>query len=159
MSDGAGNENRRHASEPLSRRMLTSKIHRARVTAANIDYEGSVTIDQDLLEAADICEFEQVHIWNVTSGARLVTYAMQGDRGSGEICVNGAAARLAGAGDIIIIATFSDIPGEAVSSHQPKIVLLDERNRITDSAAREIAGPRVRSSGAQTGEKTGPRRV
>ena len=89
------------------REMFRSKIHRATVTHANLAYEGSVTIDDDLLKAADILEFEKVHVWNVTRGTRLVTYAMRGEPGSGVICINGAAAHLVSPGDLVIIATFA----------------------------------------------------
>src|SRR5881398_142194 len=92
---------------PGRRSMLKSKIHRATVTDANVDYKGSVTIDSRLLEAADILPFEEVHVWNVTSGTRLRTYAMAGEAGSGVVCINGAAAHLAKPGDIVIIATFT----------------------------------------------------
>src|SRR3954467_14182425 len=88
------------------RSMLKSKLHRATVTHADVDYEGSLTLDRDLLEAADILPWEEVHIWNVTRGNRLMTYAMEAPAGSGIVCVNGAAAHLAKPGDIVIIATF-----------------------------------------------------
>jgi aspartate 1-decarboxylase len=131
---------------PLSRRMLKSKLHRARVTDADVNYEGSVTIDKDLLEAADIYEYEQVHLWNVTRGTRLVTYAMIADRGSGSICVNGAAAHLAGPGDVVIISTFCEVPEPLARAHRPNIVLLDDHNRIKELNAAELAGPKRRGS-------------
>src|SRR5947199_1023623 len=93
----------------LRRSMLKSKIHRATVTQADVDYEGSLTLDADLLHAADIVPFEEVHVWNVTRGTRLRTYAMEGPAGSGVVCVNGAAARLAGPGALISIATFTEM--------------------------------------------------
>ena len=91
------------------RRMFASKIHRATVTGADVDYEGSVTIDRDLLDAAGILEWEEVQIWDVTNGARLATYAIAGERGSGDICINGAAAHLVRPGDLVILATFVDL--------------------------------------------------
>src|SRR3954451_6887598 len=89
------------------RSMLRSKIHRATVTQADVDYEGSLTLDTDLLQAADILPFEEVHVWNVSRGTRFRTYAMAGPKGSGVVCANGAAALLARPGDLVIIATFS----------------------------------------------------
>jgi aspartate 1-decarboxylase len=110
--------------------MLKSKIHRARVTDANLDYEGSITIDARLLEASGILPFEQVHVWNVTSGTRFVTYAMLGGRDTGEVVINGAAAHLAKKGDIIIIAEFDTLTNEEVAHHRPRLVYVDEKNRI-----------------------------
>src|SRR5438270_13452220 len=101
-----GEENRVPSGEgalPVRRTMLKSKIHRATVTHADVDYEGSVTLDAHLLEAADILPYEEVHVWNVTRGTRLRTYAMVGEPGSGIVCINGAAARLAHPGDLVII--------------------------------------------------------
>ncbi|MCD6497291.1 MAG: aspartate 1-decarboxylase [Deltaproteobacteria bacterium] len=114
----------------MTRRMFRSKIHRAVVTEANLNYEGSVSIDVDLMDAADILPNEEVHIWNVTNGSRLVTYAIPAESGSGVICLNGAAARLASKGDIVILATFTDMAEEEACRHQPTIVRVDERNRI-----------------------------
>jgi aspartate 1-decarboxylase len=125
----------------MRRTLFKSKIHRATVTHADLEYEGSVTIDRDLMVAADIVEHEQVHIWNVTSGSRLVTYALEGAPGSGEVCVNGAAAHQAKPGDLVIIATFAEMDAREAAAHQPKVVLVDGQNRIVDSAAKEIPGP------------------
>ncbi len=125
----------------MRRTLFKSKIHRATVTHADLEYEGSVTIDRDLMAAADIVEHEQVHIWNVTRGTRLVTYALEGPAGSGEVCVNGAAAHQAKPGDLVIIATFAEMDAEEAAAHRPKVVLVDARNRIVDSAAKEIPGP------------------
>ena len=97
--------------------MFKSKIHRATVTHADLEYEGSVTIDLDLLEAAQILPFEAVHVWNVTRGTRLITYALEGPRGSGAICVNGAAAHLNSPGDLVIIATFAEMTAEEARLH------------------------------------------
>jgi aspartate 1-decarboxylase len=116
------------------RRMLKSKIHRARVTDANVNYEGSLTLDSSLLEAADILPFEQVHLWNVTRGSRLTTYAIAGEPRSGVVCVNGAAAHLVQPGDIIIVATFADIDEAAARMHRPRVVFVDEANRIRSTA-------------------------
>ena len=110
--------------------LFKSKLHRAVVTDANVDYEGSITIARDLMEAAEILEHEQVHVWNVTRGTRLSTYALGGPAGEGGVCLNGAAAHLAEIGDRIIIATFAEVPSELASSWKPRVVLLDADNRI-----------------------------
>jgi aspartate 1-decarboxylase len=125
----------------MNRFMLKSKIHRATVTHADVDYEGSLTLDANLLEAADIIPNEEVHVWNVTRGTRLRTYAIAGGPGSGVVCVNGAAAHLAKPGDRVIIATFTMLDDAAVRTHRPKIVYVDEQNRIRPDRAVEIAGP------------------
>ncbi len=124
--------------------MFKSKIHRARVTHADLDYEGSLTIDADLLAAADILPYEEVHIWNVTRGSRLTTYAIEGQRGSGVVCANGAAAHLVRPGDLIIIATFAQVAEIDAPSHRPTVVRVDERNRIANPSLVEIAGPQRR---------------
>jgi aspartate 1-decarboxylase len=126
--------------------MLKSKIHRATVTQADVDYEGSLTLDRDLLEAADILAFEEVQVWNVTRGSRFRTYAMEGERGSGVVCVNGAAAHLARPGDLIIVATYSPMDDAAARAHRPRIVLLDRDNRIKQANATEVAGPARRGT-------------
>jgi aspartate 1-decarboxylase len=110
--------------------MLKAKIHRATVTGTDLNYEGSISIDQDLLEAAGILPFEALHIWNVTNGTRITTYAITAERGSGEICLNGAAARHVQQGDSIIIAAFCQLEANETSSHRPRIVLVDEANRV-----------------------------
>ena len=115
----------------MHRILLKSKIHRATVTEADLEYEGSVTVDRDLMDAADFLQYEQVHIFNVTNGNRFLTYVIEGKRGSSEICVNGAAAHLAGEGDILIIASFSSYNEEECKTHAPKLVYVDEENRIT----------------------------
>lgn len=125
----------------MRRQVFKSKLHRATVTHADVEYEGSVTIDEDLLEASDIAEYEAVHIWNVTNGSRLVTYALKGPRGSRVICINGAAAHLTKPGDKVIIATFADMDAEELAQHKPTVVLLDEENRIKEAKATEVAGP------------------
>jgi aspartate 1-decarboxylase len=116
----------------MRRRMFASKIHRATVTGADVDYEGSVTIDQDLLDAAGILEWEEVHIWDVTNGARLSTYAISGPRGSGAVCVNGAAAHLVDPGDIVILATFGEFDEAEALRHQPTVVFVDSENRVKE---------------------------
>ena len=116
----------------MNRTLLKSKIHRATVTEADLEYEGSVTIDRDLMDAADFYHYEQVHIFNITNGNRLVTYVIEGERGSGEICVNGAAAHLATKGDILIIASFSSYDEEECKSHAPTLVYVDGANKIKE---------------------------
>lgn len=111
--------------------MLKSKIHRARVTDANIDYEGSITIDKELMKSADILPYERVEVLNINNGARFDTYAIEGEEG--EICVNGAAARLAARGDIVIILTYSYVESEKVNNITPKLVHVNEKNAIIKS--------------------------
>jgi aspartate 1-decarboxylase len=124
--------------------LFKSKIHRATVTHADLDYEGSVTISSELMDAAEIIEHEQVHIWNVTRGTRLVTYALRGDPGSGIICINGAAAHLAEPGDKVIIATFAEVDANEARGWKPTVVLVDDKNRVADGEYRELAGPKRR---------------
>lgn len=114
----------------MHRTLLKSKIHRARVTQADLHYEGSVTVDQALLEAANIREYEQVDIYNITNGARLTTYAITGPPGSGTICINGAAAHLAKPGDLVIIVSYAQYSEEEAKSHKPLVYLVDEQNQI-----------------------------
>ncbi len=113
------------------RTMLKSKIHRARVTDGNIAYEGSVTIDKKLMEAADILPYEQVHILNINNGARFHTYAIEGKENGGDICLNGAAARLVAKGDIVIILTYAQMTEDEIHDYHPKLVYVDEHNKIT----------------------------
>ncbi|HWO93425.1 MAG TPA: aspartate 1-decarboxylase [Dehalococcoidia bacterium] len=114
------------------RTMLRGKIHRARVTEANPDYEGSVTIDADLMEAAGILPFEQVHILDITNGQRLQTYAIEGERGSGEVCVNGAAARLVAKDDLVIILAYGLMGDDEARRHEPQLAYVDasDGNRL-----------------------------
>jgi aspartate 1-decarboxylase len=112
------------------RTMLKSKIHRATVTDGNIDYEGSITIDKKLMEEADILPYEQVQVLNINNGARFSTYAIEGEGGSGDICLNGAAARLAVKGDLVIILTYTEMSDEEACSHQPKIVQVNANNEV-----------------------------
>lgn len=107
--------------------MLKSKIHRARVTRANLNYEGSITIDRELMEAADILPYEKVQVLDINNGARLETYAIEG--GPGEICINGAAARLIAEGDLVIILSYRLVPEEEASRHLTKLVYVDSENR------------------------------
>jgi aspartate 1-decarboxylase len=110
-------------------RMLKSKIHRATVTETNLEYEGSLTIDPVLMEAAGIFQWEELHIWDVTNGARISTYAISGEPGSGTICINGAAAHLVNRGDVIIIATFVLVDEAEARKHSPRIVFVDAGNQ------------------------------
>ncbi len=112
--------------------MLKSKIHRACITQADLDYEGSITISPELLKAADILAFEAVQVWNVTAGTRFETYAITGEIGSTDICVNGAAAHLVTPGDLIIIATFSQVLEEECAHVKPTVVFVDEFNRLKE---------------------------
>jgi aspartate 1-decarboxylase len=112
--------------------MLKSKIHRAVVTQANVEYEGSISIDTDLLEAADIVPYESVDVWDCSNGSRLTTYAIPGERGSGEICINGAAAHLVKPGDLVIIASWVDVPDAEVPGWDARRVFVDPRNRIRE---------------------------
>jgi len=112
--------------------MLKSKIHRATVTETNVDYEGSLTIDEDLLEASDILPHEQIHVWDVTNGARLITYALPGQRGSGIIGVNGAGAHIIKTGDLIIIATYAEMKNRDARRYKPLVVLVDGKNRVRE---------------------------
>ena len=128
----------------MERKMLKSKIHRATLTGADLQYEGSVTIDRDLLEAADILPYEAVCIWDVNNGSRLETYASEGERGSGVVCVNGAAARLVAPGDLVIIASFVSLDDKEARSHEPKLVFVDERNRILPTRKEEAGQGNLR---------------
>jgi len=112
--------------------MFHAKIHRARVTEADLHYVGSVTVDQELLEAAGILPYEQVDIYDITNGARLTTYALPGERGSGEIKINGAAAHLVRPGDLVIPVAYGVFEEEEARSLKPTVVLVDERNRVLE---------------------------
>jgi len=111
--------------------MLKSKLHRVTTTHADLQYEGSCAIDEDLLEAANIKEYEQIDIWNVNNGERFTTYAIRAERGSGVISVNGSAARRAAPGDIMIIATFAIYNEIELAKHEPSLIYVDSQNRIT----------------------------
>lgn len=117
----------------MKRILCKSKIHRATVTGADLQYEGSISIDADLLAAADIHEYEQVHVVNVNNGERFITYAMRADAGSGQIVVNGAGARLVQPGDLIIVFTYAEYAGEELAAFAPRFVFVDERNRVQEN--------------------------
>lgn len=127
------------------RKLLAAKIHRATVTAADVDYEGSMTVPPELLEAAGICPYESIHVWNTTRGTRLETYAIAGLPGSNDLCANGAAAHLIRPGDRVILASFAFVGAESIAEHRPKLIFVDESNRITH-AGPEIPGPHRRQS-------------
>ena len=112
------------------RKVLRGKIHRAKVTGADLHYEGSITVDKTLMEGMDLLEWEAVQVWNVTNGERFETYALEGERDSGVVCVNGAAARKVSEGDLIIIGAFTWVDEDAARKHEPKIVMVDDENRI-----------------------------
>ena len=116
---------------PSARTMLKSKIHRATVTDADLNYVGSITVDTDLLDAADIRPYEHVHVVNIANGARFETYAIEGARGTGTICLNGAAARLAQPGDLVIVLSYAQYAESELDGLEPTVVLVDERNRQT----------------------------
>lgn len=122
------------------RKMLRAKIHRAFVTMADIEYEGSITIPPELLKASDIREYEAVSVWNVTSGTRFETYAIAGVRNSDDICVNGAAAHLVTPGDRVIIASFIDIPEQKLAQHKPKLIFVGKNNKDFREEV-EVPGP------------------
>lgn len=115
----------------MMRTMCKSKIHRATVTEADLNYIGSITIDADLLEAADLSEYEQVHVVNINNGARFETYAIAGPAGSGVICLNGAAARLAHPGDKVIVISYAQYDEAELAAYRPTFIFVDEENRIT----------------------------
>ncbi len=126
----------------MRRTLFKSKLHRATVTHADLAYEGSMTIDETLMRAANILPYERVHVWNASNGSRLETYALPGEPGSGVVCVNGAAARHAQPGDVVIIATFAEAANEAeAQGWRPVVVRLDGRNRIVAAGPDEMAGP------------------
>jgi len=122
----------------MQRMMFKSKIHRATVTAANLNYEGSLTVDADLLDEADILPYEQIHVWDVSNGARLVTYALPGRRGSGQVCVNGAGAHLVKPGDLVIVATYTLMSGRKAEKYEPTVVFVDESNQLRDADPAEL---------------------
>lgn len=115
----------------MNRTMFRSKIHRAIVTMAELYYEGSITVDKDLLNAADILPYEKVQVVNLNTGSRLDTYALEGPAGSGMICLNGPAARLGAVGDEVIIITYTTLSNEEAKKHKPRIVLVDKNNKVS----------------------------
>jgi aspartate 1-decarboxylase len=126
--------------------MCKGKIHRATVTEADVNYVGSLTVDEDLLELSDILPYEEVHVLNVTNGQRMVTYAMVGERGSGIMCLNGAAARHGRPGDIIIVIAYGHYEDGEARVFQPKIVIVDERNRPCEVATTNAEGELIQSN-------------
>jgi aspartate 1-decarboxylase len=122
----------------MLRNMMKAKIHRATVTEANLNYVGSITIDKDLLDALDILPNEKVQIVNNNNGARLETYVIEGEPGSGVICLNGAAARLVQEGDIVIIIAYAWMTDEEARTHKPRVAIMDENNKIKQLIAEEI---------------------
>ena len=110
--------------------MLKGKVHRATVTEADLDYMGSLTLDADLMDAAGLKEYEKIHVLDITNGSRLETYILQGERGSGQVCINGAAAHLIDVGDLVIIISYCKLSEEESIYHQPKIVYVDADNRV-----------------------------
>lgn len=123
----------------MFRQMMKGKIHRARVTEANLNYVGSITIDEDILDAVDMLPNEKVQIVNNNNGARLETYIIPGKRGSGVVCLNGAAARLVQEGDVVIIISYGLITNEEAKTFQPKVAIMDENNRIVEMIGTEPA--------------------
>jgi aspartate 1-decarboxylase len=123
----------------MDRKMLKSKIHRATVTGADLHYEGSITIDSELMEAADIIPYEAVCVWDVNNGSRFETYAIEGEPGSGVICINGAAARMVAPQDLVIIASFVSMSNAEALVHDPKLVFVDDKNRMLETR-KEVAG-------------------
>ena len=119
----------------MRRELLRAKIHRATVTDTNVEYEGSLTLDRDLMHAAGLVPFERIDVYNVNNAARFSTYIIEGEPGSGTVCVNGAAARLAAAGDKIIVAAYGSYDETELTGHQPIVILLDARNRIIPASA------------------------
>jgi aspartate 1-decarboxylase len=122
----------------MFRTMMKAKIHRATVTEANLNYVGSITIDRDIMDAVDILPNEKVQIVNNNNGARLETYVIEGERGSGVICLNGAAARLVQPGDIVIIISYAMMTDEQAKNHKPKVAIMDQNNRIAQMIGEEI---------------------
>lgn len=112
----------------MRRNFLKSKIHRAKVTDANLEYEGSITIDAEILRAADILPYERVEVYNISNGQRFATYAIEGTPGKRDFCINGAAAHLTQPGDLVIIASYVDLESVEISSHKPRVILLDTKN-------------------------------
>lgn len=123
----------------MIRTMLNSKIHRARVTEANLNYVGSITIDKDIIDAVGMLPNEKVQIVNNNNGARLETYIIEGERGTGVVCLNGAAARLVQPDDIIIILTYVQVNDEELEHHHPTIAIMDENNQIVELIKSEPA--------------------
>lgn len=138
----------------MYRKFLRSKIHRATVTQADVDYEGSLTLPPNLMRASDIQAYEAVQVWNVTRGSRLETYAIEGHEGSLDICANGAAAHLIRPGDVVIVATYSyAVDPSTQPSIEPRVVFVDAENKII-RVGKEIAGPRRRGVPIKTADSS-----
>lgn len=127
----------------MTREMLRAKVHRVTVTEANLDYEGSLTLDADLMNAGGFVPFERVDVYNVTHGSRFSTYLIEGRAGSRVCCVNGAAAHLVTKGDKVIVASYAAVPEERIGEHAPIVVLVDETNRIREVKRTEAEGVKV----------------
>jgi aspartate 1-decarboxylase len=134
------------------RTMLKSKIHRARVTQVDLDYEGSIAIDRSLMEASDVLPFERVEVLNVNNGARFSTYAIEGEANSGLIGINGAAARLVAKGDIVIILSYCQVPDDDAVNMTPRIVRVDSRNRVTEPLTKVPQWEQIQTSLARSGD-------
>jgi aspartate 1-decarboxylase len=132
--------------------MLKSKIHRARVTQVDLDYEGSIAIDRSLMEASDILPFERVEVLNVNNGARFSTYAIEGEANSGIIGINGAAARLAARGDIVIILSYRQVPDDDAVNMAPRIIRVDSRNRVAEPLTKVPQWEQIQKSLARSGD-------
>ena len=127
----------------MKREMLRAKIHRMTVTEANVAYEGSLTLDAALMQAGAFVPFEKVEVYNVTQGTRFATYLIEGGKGSGVCCVNGAAAHLAAESDLVIVASYAAVEESEIAEHRPIVVLVDAQNRIRAIKRTEAAGVRV----------------
>ena len=117
--------------------MLKGKIHRATVTEANLDYVGSLTLDEDLMDSAGLKEYEKIQVLDLTNGSRIETYVIRGDRATGQVCINGAAAHLIHSGNLVIIASYCQLSSEEAMDHQPQIVLVNEENKILSKSREE----------------------
>ena len=127
----------------MTREMLRAKVHRITVTECDVAYEGSLTLDRDVMDACGMVPFEKIDVYDVDNGNRFTTYLIEGERGSGACCVNGAAARLVERGHRVIVASYASVDEKDVATHTPRIVLVDDRNRITVIKDYEGAGVRV----------------
>ena len=127
----------------MKREMLRAKVHRIRVTEANLEYEGSLTLDAELMQAGDFRVYEKVDVYNVTRGTRFTTYLIEGERGSGVCCVNGAAAHLAAADDLVIVASYATVEESEIANHRPLVVLVDAKNRLREIKQTELASARA----------------
>jgi len=127
----------------MTREMLRAKVHRITVTECDVEYEGSLTLDRDLMDACGMRAFERIDVYDVDNASRFSTYLIEGPRGSGACCVNGAAARLVGVGHKVIVAAYAAMDDDEIATHLPKVVLVDDRNRITAVKTHEGAGVKV----------------